>query len=140
MSDWSEKVLTVLISNLVTAGFVTALFKGWLSFKKVSHEQNRVDKIEDHKLRRIDRKDEIAILHESIAELRRDRDHIQKDLAEKDKIIAELRDEHTACLVEQERQRNRADYLQQENEDLQVRVSKLEQKMNEIWDRDHSNG
>lgn len=61
------------------------------------------------------RQDEVSVLHQSIAELRIDRDAIRQELRElhvtreterkaREIDLGNLRDEHTACLLNQERQ------------------------------------
>lgn len=60
-----------------------------------------------HRHRRQSRGDEITELYKIIADLKRDRDEMKRDLAD-------LKDKHTACLLAEERMRGRVRYLELE--------------------------
>lgn len=110
MPEWGGNVITAVCS----AGFVSALFAGWLKWSKQRHEQGRQS-----------RGDEIDVLHDSIRELRLDRDRLTKAADRRDMEIGRLRDEHTRCLVDQTR-------LQEANAQLGERVAKLESQIADL--------
>ncbi len=117
--DW----VTHLITALISGGTVGAIFAGYLKLTNAWHEQ-----------RRQVRGDEIDVLHNSIAELRTDRDQLQVEVRDNrrawDKELNKLRSEHSACLLEQERQRGENRHLQAECDWMKERLKKVEAVQN----------
>jgi hypothetical protein len=76
------------------------------------------------------RLDEIAVLHQAIEDLRKDRDGLRSDLdsvrLSRDRDMAALKSEHTACLIEQERLRASEKYLMERMASLEEDVKRLQ--------------
>lgn len=110
MPEWASNVIAAVCS----AGFVTAVFAGYLSLRKQ---------------RRDERGDEVTVLHTSIDELRRERDRVQRDGAKRDEILMKLRDDHTAALINAGMMETRLRYME---EDLKTLHAEREQCRQEV--------
>lgn len=104
--DWVERVLLALGG----AGFLTVASRAYTLIYTTRHKTAREV-----------RKDEIDILHESIAELRTDRDSAKN-------ALSELRSEHTACLLRQEELKASNRWLNNKVKEMEARILRLEQK------------
>lgn len=99
--DWLSTVLTAM----TTGGILSAVFGFWLKYTGARHSQGQQVK-----------KSEIEVLHQIISELRaervrdrgeaeRHRIEMQTSLNARNDEINDLKSEHSACLIEQERLR-----------------------------------
>lgn len=85
--EWSH-----ILTAAVTSSVISALFAGYLKLVEKRHQN-----------RREDRTDEVGVLYQQIKELRADNARLLRRLDDRDEDVRSLKDEHTACLLEQER-------------------------------------
>jgi uncharacterized coiled-coil DUF342 family protein len=124
--DWLIELLKLVLPPLLTGGGLTVIFGFYLKRQSALHKQE----LARAKQARADRGDEIDVLHQEIVTLRTDRDAFRKELNEyravREKDFNDLKDEHTACLIEQDRLRSAEEYQRLTNEALTKRITKLE--------------
>jgi chromosome segregation ATPase len=119
MPEWVAHIITAITS----AGVLAAVFKGWSLLAKTRGEQRRADRGEDRKsraeeaeselrchaadveARRQARADEIGVLHGVIDGLKQDIVAVQGKADKQEVELRNVKDEHTTCLIEQERLR-----------------------------------
>jgi predicted nucleic acid-binding Zn-ribbon protein len=118
MWDSAGHVATAVVSSILSAAFVGAVAAAYVKIINARHLT-----------RRAVRQDEIDVLHRDIEDLRKDRDGLRVEIAElrkeRDKEMSELKSEHTACLIEQERLRAGEKYLREAVDELKAEVATL---------------
>jgi len=150
MTEWLSHAITAVC----TASFVAAVGKVYVTGVLARHKTQMEQVLAQHKVkieqdaadavqRREDRQNEITVLHQSIDELRGDRDALKREMGEqrayfesranrRDKEINDLKSEHTACLVAMAEAKQSERWLAEQNARLTERVRTLEAEVAQL--------
>jgi DNA repair exonuclease SbcCD ATPase subunit len=132
MPEWLQTVLVSVLS----VGFVGAVAKGYALIAARRQKSRTETAKTTHAQNRETRSDEIGVLQQSIEDFRNDRDALKRELSDqrdyfekrisaRDKEINTLKDHHTACLVELERQREREKHMEERIGHLETQIAGL---------------
>lgn len=139
MPEWMPYVLTSVLTFLGTGGGLAV----WCNYRIKKLTADHRQQTAKTKGTREARGDEIDVLQSAIADLRADNGNrkteneaLRRELTEyrtvRDKDFNDLKDEHTACLIEQERLKASDEHQKHINAHLSERVKKLETEVAEL--------